>query len=83
MQPPAVAVRNIDKTFGAVRVLHDVSLSIPVGVARGLVGRNGAGKSTLVSILTGLLAPNAGKVLFDNVEAPARRTSHEWRNKVA
>jgi simple sugar transport system ATP-binding protein len=37
----------------------------------------------LVSILTGLLAPNSGKVLFDDVEAPAQRTSHEWRNKVA
>ena len=83
MQPAAVTVKNINKTFGATQVLHDVSLSIPPGVARGLVGRNGAGKSTLVSILTGLLTPNSGKVLFDDVEAPARRTSEEWRSKVA
>ncbi|WP_158814669.1 sugar ABC transporter ATP-binding protein [Methylocapsa sp. S129] len=83
MQPAAVEVRNISKAFGASQVLHDVSLSIPVGVSRGLVGRNGAGKSTLVSILTGLLAPNSGKLLFDDVEAPAQRTSREWRNKVA
>jgi simple sugar transport system ATP-binding protein len=83
MQPAAVEVRNISKAFGTVQVLHDVSLSIPAGVARGLVGRNGAGKSTLVSILTGLLAPNSGKVLFDDVEAPTQRTSPEWRNKVA
>jgi simple sugar transport system ATP-binding protein len=83
MQPAAVEVRNVSKAFGAAQVLHDVSLSIPTGVSRGLVGRNGAGKSTLVSILTGLLTPNSGKVIFNNVEAPAQRTSREWRNKVA
>jgi simple sugar transport system ATP-binding protein len=83
MQPAALEVRNVSKAFGAAQVLHDVSLSIPAGVSRGLVGRNGAGKSTLVSILTGLLGPSSGKVLFDDVEAPAHRTSREWRNKVA
>ena len=83
MQSAAVEVRNVNKAFGAVQVLHDISLSIPAGVTRGLVGRNGAGKSTLVSILTGLLAPNAGKVLFDGAEAPQARTQREWRNKVA
>jgi simple sugar transport system ATP-binding protein len=83
MQPAAVEVRNVSKAFGAAQVLHDVSLAIPTGVSRGLVGRNGAGKSTLVSILTGLLTPNSGKVIFNNVEAPPQRTSREWRNKVA
>jgi simple sugar transport system ATP-binding protein len=83
MQPAAVEVRNISKAFGSVEVLHNVSVSIPIGATRGLVGRNGAGKSTLVSILTGLLTPNSGKVLFDDVEAPPQRTSQEWRNKVA
>jgi len=83
MQPAAVEVRHLNKTFGAVQVLHDVSLSIPHGVSRGLVGRNGAGKSTLVAILTGLLTRSSGQVLFDGVEAPAQRTTQEWRNKVA
>ena len=83
MQPAAVEVINVNKAFGAAQVLYDVSLSIPAGVSRGLVGRNGAGKSTLVSILTGLLGPSSGKVFFDDVEAPAQRTSREWRNKVA
>jgi simple sugar transport system ATP-binding protein len=83
MQPAAVEVRHVNKLFGAVQVLHDISLKIPQGVARGLVGRNGAGKSTLVSILTGLAEPSSGAVLFGDVAAPARRTSEEWRNKVA
>jgi len=83
MQSAAVEVRHVNKAFGTVQVLHDVSLSIPQGAARGLVGRNGAGKSTLVGILTGLLPQSSGQVLFDGVEAPARRTTQEWRNKVA
>jgi simple sugar transport system ATP-binding protein len=83
MDLPAVEVRNVRKTFGTNTVLTDVSLAIPAGAARGLVGRNGAGKSTLVSILTGLLAPNSGEVLLDGAVAPVHRTGHEWKNKVA
>ena len=80
---PAVEIRDVSKRFGATTVLDHVSLSIPAGVARGLVGRNGAGKSTLVNILTGLLTPNQGQVLFDGAAAPSQRVGDQWKNKVA
>jgi simple sugar transport system ATP-binding protein len=83
LQSIAVEARNVSKTFGSVEVLHNVSVSIPAGSARGLVGRNGAGKSTLVSILTGLLSPSSGKVFIEGAEAPAQRATPDWRNKVA
>src|SRR5580692_4637586 len=57
-----VEVTGIEKRFGTTRALHDVSLSIKAGQCLGLVGRNGAGKSTLVSILSGLMEPDAGEV---------------------
>jgi simple sugar transport system ATP-binding protein len=81
--PAAVEVSGVYKNFGKVSVLRDVSMRIERGSARALVGRNGAGKSTLVGVLTGLLAPTKGSVMFDGEVAPVLRTGGAWRAKVA
>jgi len=57
--------RAINKHFGAVVALEDVSLDIPRGEIVGLVGDNGAGKSTLIKIISGVIAPDAGSIEFD------------------
>lgn len=57
-------LRNISKSFGGVRVLHDVSLRLWPGEVLGLVGDNGAGKSTLIKIVMGVHQPDAGAILF-------------------
>ena len=80
---PAIEARNIVKSFGPNPVLKNVSMSIPVGGARALVGRNGAGKSTLVGVLTGLLTPDSGDVAFDSSERsiglrPSRNDGLHW-----
>ena len=61
---PIVEVRNVRKDFGAVRALHDVSISVNAGEVAAIVGDNGAGKSTLVKILTGVHQPTSGTILF-------------------
>ncbi|MFP3544326.1 ABC transporter ATP-binding protein [Rhizobium sp. SIMBA_035] len=47
------------------KVLHDVSLHVPKGQTLAVVGESGSGKSTLARVITGLLPPNAGRVIFD------------------
>lgn len=64
---------NVSKTYGGVVALDDVSLGLRPGEVRGLVGANGAGKSTLVKVLTGVVAPDAGRVLVDGAELPLGR----------
>jgi branched-chain amino acid transport system ATP-binding protein len=56
--------RKVCKSFGPIRVLEDVSMTVHEGELVSVVGPNGAGKTTLVNVLTGLLEPSAGEVLF-------------------
>jgi len=64
----AIELRHIDKSFGGVEVLRDVSFSLAAGEVLGLLGDNGAGKSTLIKIITGVHQPNAGQILFGGNE---------------
>ena len=58
----AVVIEGVDKHFGKVQALRNLSAHIHYGRLTGLVGPDGAGKTTLMRILTGLLVPNAGRV---------------------
>ncbi len=79
----AAEARDVSKSFGTNLVLRDVSIAIPQGSARALVGRNGAGKSTLVGVLTGLLTPDQGSVAFEGEPALRTRTGPDGRRQVA
>lgn len=63
---PGLEFRNISKSFGAVRALRDVSLTVREGEAHALMGENGAGKSTLLKILAGILRQDDGEVLWQD-----------------
>ena len=58
-------IEHISKAFGEHQVLTDVSFTVDSGQAVALLGGNGAGKTTLLRIVTRLLEPDAGHVLFD------------------
>lgn len=62
METPILQVSNINKSFGRVRALRDVSFSVARGAIIGLVGPNGAGKSTTMKVITGVTAPDVGEV---------------------
>jgi branched-chain amino acid transport system ATP-binding protein len=56
--------RHVSKAFGVFHALDDVSITVNAGELVSVVGPNGAGKTTLVNLLTGLLKPTSGDVLF-------------------
>ena len=62
METPILQVSNINKSFGRVRALRDVSFSVARGSIIGLVGPNGAGKSTTMKVITGVTAPDVGEI---------------------
>lgn len=61
----AIELRGIEKSFGNVHAVRDVSLRIGKGTITGIVGENGAGKSTLMSILYGLYRADSGHILVE------------------
>ncbi len=65
---------GVAKSYGDVRALRGVDLSVEAGQIVALLGRNGAGKSTLLSIIAGLLDPDAGSVTVDGVDVLADRS---------
>jgi branched-chain amino acid transport system ATP-binding protein len=62
--PPILALEGISKRFGAVVVAASIDFAVEDGEAVGVIGPNGAGKSTLFGIATGVVPPDAGRVLF-------------------
>jgi simple sugar transport system ATP-binding protein len=77
---PVIEMYSISKSFGPVRALNNVDLTLAPGEILGLVGDNSAGKSTLMKILTGAYLRDAGEVLVDG--EPVRfRSPHESRDR--
>ncbi len=63
--PPLIEMLGIGKSFGPVRVLHEVDFRAYPGKVTALIGDNGAGKSTLIKCLAGIYSLDAGEIHFD------------------
>jgi ABC-2 type transport system ATP-binding protein len=68
MGEPAIAVRGLRKSFDAKQAVAGIDLEIAAGSLAGLVGPNGAGKTTSLSMMTGLLRPDAGRVVIHGLD---------------
>ena len=64
MTDPILSVADLSKTYGGVIAVDDVSLDVRLGEIHAVIGPNGAGKTTLVSLLSGEIAADAGKIQF-------------------
>lgn len=62
----AIEIKHINKSYGAKKVLDDVSLVIPTGKITSFIGPNGAGKSTVLAIISRLLAADSGDVYLND-----------------
>jgi len=68
MGEPAIAVHALRKRFGTKEAVAGIDLEIAPGSFAGLVGPNGAGKTTSLSMMTGLLRPDGGRVLINGID---------------
>lgn len=63
-----IQVQHLRKTYGSLRAVGDISFEVPNGQLFGFLGPNGAGKTTTLSMISGLLRPDEGRVLIDDID---------------
>lgn len=66
-------VRGLGRRFGGLPAVDDVDLTVEAGEVFAIIGPNGAGKSTLLKMISGMLAPSAGSVIFEGVDITGRK----------
>lgn len=74
-----LAIRQLSKSFGGVRAVHDVSFNIGRGEFLALIGPNGAGKSTCFNMINGQLPPDSGDILFEGTRLNGKKPREIWR----
>ena len=67
-------LQNLTRRFGGLIATDDVSLSVRQGEVLGIIGPNGAGKSTILNMLSGILAPSSGTILYKGTNIAGRPT---------
>ena len=68
MESIILEAKNIKKSFGGISVLEDVNFSLHAGEFKTIIGPNGAGKTTLYNIISGVMKPTGGQILFKGKE---------------
>ncbi len=81
--PPILEIQKLSAGYDRRRVVQELDLAIAPGEILLLLGHNGAGKTTLLSALFGLLAPSAGRVLYDGRDITARAPRNNVKNGIA
>jgi ABC-type branched-subunit amino acid transport system ATPase component len=81
--PSILTLEKISKRFGAVVVADNIDLTLLRGEALGIIGPNGAGKTTLFGIITGTVAPDAGRVVFEGHDVTRMKPEHRCRMGLA
>jgi branched-chain amino acid transport system ATP-binding protein len=79
MPDSILSVRNIEKSFGALKASDGISLDLVAGEIHALIGPNGAGKSTLIKQIAGGLKPDSGSVAFMGRDVTAKSTAQRAR----
>ena len=63
-----IRIEHLSKAFDSIKAVDDISLEINEGEIFGLLGPNGAGKTTTISIISGLIKPDSGKIIVDSLD---------------
>jgi ABC-2 type transport system ATP-binding protein len=83
MDAPVIATHALNKSYGAVKAVRDLSLLVEPGRITGFLGRNGAGKSTTIKMLLGMIRPTSGQATVLGKRIGDSQESIELRRRVA
>jgi branched-chain amino acid transport system ATP-binding protein len=73
---PFLHMENVSRRFGSLKAVDDVTFDMAAGELRAVIGPNGAGKTTFFNLISGLLPPSQGRVMFDGEDITRRSVAH-------
>jgi len=79
----ALSTRGLDKSFGSLVVADNIEINVPRGERYALIGPNGAGKTTLINLITGVLAPDRGRIFLGRDEVTELRPEERVKRGLA
>ena len=83
-QKPIVSLKKISLSFGKRQILDNINFEVNQGQILGLLGPNGVGKSTIFNLITGLIKPAYGSIIFNGIDATNypiyERTDNAYKN---
>lgn len=82
MTAPLLQLEQVSKSYGALKVTDNLSISLSTGEALGVLGPNGAGKSTMFNLITGDVRPDAGRVLYEGKDITSLAPSERCRKGI-
>ncbi len=83
MSAPLLETRGLGKNFGALVAARDINFRLEPGARHALIGPNGAGKTTFINLLTGVLLPTQGQVLFKQRDITALQQAARVKQGIA
>jgi ABC-type branched-subunit amino acid transport system ATPase component len=75
----SIEIKGLNAGYGAIKVLHDISLSVASGEVLGVLGRNGMGKSTLIRAIAGTIPATSGSIILDGQDITHLRVHERAR----
>ena len=80
---PLLEARGLGRNFGGVAAVNNVSFTLRSGEIIGLIGPNGAGKTTLINLVTGVLRPGSGSVIYAGTDVTQQAPYQAARRGIA
>jgi len=80
---PFLSLTRVSKSFGGLKAVNSVDISVERGEIRGLIGPNGSGKTTIFNLVTGFIHPDEGQILFNGDDITDRRPDEICRRGIA
>jgi branched-chain amino acid transport system ATP-binding protein len=77
-----LSLQSVSKSFGALKVIDDISVELETGATLGILGPNGAGKTTLFNLIGGDVRPDRGRVLLDGADVGAAPAHQRCRRGI-
>src|SRR3977135_4596756 len=83
MSEVCLAIEGLTKRFGGFYALNELNMTVAQGAIHALIGPNGAGKTTFFNLVTGVLAADAGRMVFEGTEGAEARPSRRTIRRIA